>query len=165
MKYFTSKWLNDPNMTAEESDAIVNSYWNSINDISHSFSAPVHELAFNTNLHDAIIFKMILHKAISYLEIHVVSGDLQVGYNEVCLKYYGVTIIQSMGNRLSSIFRDDVEILYDEIALEDNLYSHSLIFSNKKELEIVFKELEVSKKNKTTGTIKSTDRLFQVIEK
>lgn len=146
MKYFTNKWF-DENTSDDELNTIRDSYWESIKKISNKFSNQLFTLAFNTNLHDGIIFKVIIWESNSTIDLLIRIGDLQNGYEDLQIKYFNAAIDKSIEVMLKDIINDeDLEILYDEISIKGKDFAHSFLFSNHNEIAIVFSSLEITKK-------------------
>jgi len=146
MKYFTNKWF-DENTSDDELDAIRNSYWDSLKKTSNKFSNHLNNLAFNTNLHDGIIYRIILDKKNSKLDLFIRIGDLQDGYEDLQIKYQNFSLDKLSKNMLKDIIdKKDLEILYDELSLKNGGFLHNLLFSNHKEIKIFFSSIEISKK-------------------
>jgi hypothetical protein len=77
------------------------------------------------------------------LSIEGIFGDLQVGYFNLKLRYLNTYKLEE--DILYSVFRDQkVEILSDEIELiSKDFYSHRMLFSTNKEIEITFSDMEI----------------------
>lgn len=146
MKYFTNKWF-DVDTSDDELNTIRDSYWESLRKISNKFSNQIFDLAFNTNLHDGIIYKIISDRNNSTMDLFIRIGDLQSGYEDLEIKYLNISFNNLSDNILKDIIdNEDFEILYDEISLKGKDFLHCILFENHKEIELLFGSLEIFKK-------------------
>ena len=76
-------------------------------------------------------------------ELEGIFGDLDYGYFNLILKYYHIRSFNE--ELLKGLFENNkLEILSHEIESQgNNKYAHKIIFDNGKELEVVFKNLEL----------------------
>ncbi|MBU4510158.1 hypothetical protein KJ830_03815 [bacterium] len=142
MKYFTKEWcfgeLKDTKM-----DKINENYQKYIAGIYLKLPVALKMLVKNLFLHDGLIRNIVYFRSQKILEINGIFGDLQFGYYNLKIKYYGINEINT--KILKMIFNDKkVEILKDEIEmLNSQQYSHRIIFSIGEEIEILFKDLSI----------------------
>ncbi len=142
MKYFTEDWCFGK-LDDQEWETIERNYHSYIESIYDSLPVTLKILVKNLNLHDGIIKKISFLKKENAFELEGVFGDLGFGYFGLTLKYNDVIPLNEA--LLKSTFEDKrLEILSNEIEiLDENKYSHKIIFDNGKEFEIKFKNLEL----------------------
>lgn len=153
MKYFTKDWcfgdLDDDNI-----QEVKKNYWEYINHIKDSLPFALKLLASNMNLHDGIISKASCSSEKKSLRIEGIFGDLQTGYFKLKIEYLNIS--EPDINDLKTIFEGrTIEIISDEIELvSQRLFSHRLLFSTKKEIEIRFSDIEIKINSASTESYK-----------
>ena len=92
-----------------------------------------------------------------------IFGDLQTGYFFLEIRYLGVSVLSE--EILRSIFKDQVlEILSDEIEFfSENHFSHKMLFSSKKEIDVQFKDIQILIRNATSKDYRKYPSQFEVI--
>lgn len=146
MKYFTKKWCFG-DLTEKAIQDRVDAYKTYIDKIYDELPFVLKVLSKEINLHDGIIKKITLNKDSSILNMIGIFGDAQVGYFVLNIKYVNVSNLNEK-NLGSTVNTKNLLILSDEIEkIEGNLYSHRMIFSSKRELEINFEKIEIKIQN------------------
>ena len=154
MKYFTEDWCFS-NLDDNEIEENLKSYRNYICNIYNKLPFVLKILAKGINLHDGKITSVAFIKKKKILNLNGIFGDLEVGYFLLKISYlYSCNIDASL---LSHFFENqEVEILSDEIEmLEEKLFSHRMLFSNRKYIEIQFKDIEIAIQNESCQNYKS----------
>lgn len=147
MKYFTKDWCFS-NLNDEEIENSLINYDKYINTIYNRLPVTLKLITKNINLHDGRIKKFILYKDQKILILEGVFGDLEVGYFSLEFKYRNACV-SDMDNLMSIFNNQRVEILRDELEiLSNNYYSHKMIFSMKKEIDVIFEDVSIHLENK-----------------
>ena len=139
MKYFSQSWH-----AGDLSDSAVESareaYWECILELVPRLPPDVRELATSTNLHDALIRRVLFDRDRSILVVELRAGDNQNGYVDVDLRYEELSVPPIVIERLAAIADDPTsELLYDEVDERiANVYVHRLLFWPYREVELVF---------------------------
>lgn len=143
MKYFTKEWCFS-NLDDREIKKRWNAYKKYIDGIYERLPYVLKILARHLNLHDGRVKNVNFYKNKSVLNINGVFGDQQVGYFFLDIKYFDVSNLND--NKIKSIFNSiKVEVLSDEIEfLTENLFSHRILFSTKQDIDIQFRDVEIS---------------------
>jgi len=139
MKYFTRSWANgEP--SDEECEQVRCAYWAHVDGLIGRLPGAVAELATVVNLHDALIRRVTVDVAAQGLRVELRCGDLQRGYFDADLRYWGVPLEETDLVTLEDRARDPgTEVLYDEVDVsEDGQLSHRFLFWPDGELEIRF---------------------------
>lgn len=163
MKYFTREWCHG-NVSEEESDRIVESYWSHIDRISERLPDKLVVLAKEVSLHDGLIRRIYLDSSSKHLELDLVCGDLQVGYFDLELKYEGLEIEDYFPTLLDAIFKHTkIEVCHDEVDIDNsNRIVHRTIFYPEYEIELVTDSLTYSKVPREEREVAPGDRCLLI---
>ena len=142
MKYFTRGWHNG-DLDDRTTEDVAQEYRKEIEDLSRTMSPAVRRLAMETDLHDAIIERVVLNEASRKLTMYLVAGDLQIGYNGVQIAYEDVRIDRCDVDVLEQRANDRCTcILSQEIGRShDGHYIHKLLFWPEGEVSVSFRDL------------------------
>ncbi len=163
MKYFTREWCSG-GLSDEENDRIWEDYKKYIKDIYWKLPFVLKILTNDISLHDGIIKKTYFYVKEGVLEFSGIFGDLQIGYFGLNIKYFDVYKMDTAFLK-SLFYKEKAEILYDEIEiLPDNKYSHKLIFTNGKEMEIIFNDIELKITNEIPANYKKESSILEVLD-
>jgi len=146
MKYFTKDWCFSK-LDDQEIQNRLKSYRDYIQDVYKKLPAVLRMLVEHINLHDGKIALVVFNSEKKELLIRGVFGDLEVGYFFLSIKY--LMVLNLDFNLLNSIFiSDKLDVLSDEIEyLGDSYFSHRMLFSIKKDIDIQFKDIELEIQN------------------
>lgn len=146
MKYFTKDWCFSK-LDDQEIENRLKSYRDYIQDVYKKLPTVLRMLVEHINLHDGKIALVVFNSEKKELLIRGVFGDLEVGYFFVSIKY--LMVLNLDFNLLNSIFiSDKLDVLSDEIEyLGDSYFSHRMLFSIKKDIDIQFKDIELEIQN------------------
>lgn len=117
-------------------------------------------LSKHINLHDGILQQIVYNHTQNSLAMKCVCGDLQIGYFLIKIKYLGLDGPKE--EELLSVFDGRcIEILMDEIEiLENQSYSHKMIFNTRSEIDIIFRKVEIDvRDSSSTGYKKKPCRV------
>ena len=146
MKYFTRDWC-EGKLGENEENKIIKKYDNYMLSIQSELPFVLKILTDKINLHDAFIKKAILNNYDKIFIMYLIGGDNQVGYFFLNIKYFNISKVNST-NIKKLFYHKKIEVLYDEIErLSENLFSHRLIFDQEGEIEIIFKNIEITISN------------------
>ncbi len=146
MKYFTKDWCFSK-LDDQEIENRLKSYRDYIQDVYKKLPTVLRMLVEHINLHDGKIALVVFNSEKKELLIRGVFGDLEVGYFFLSIKY--LMVLNLDFNLLNSIFiSDKLDVLSDEIEyLGDSYFSHRMLFSIKKDIDIQFKDIELEIQN------------------
>jgi hypothetical protein len=146
MNFFTKEWCFG-DLDTKKSEDILKKYRSYIRDIQFKISFPLRVMATNLNLHDGILNKVCFSLERRVLILQGIFGDLQTKYFFLKIKYKNISDLNS--DDLINVFQNQVaEILMDEIeVVSDTIFSHKIIFSSKKEIDLRFEDVEISIRN------------------
>ncbi len=146
MKYFTREWIQGELSDEDHAGAIAR-YWEYIDQIKMILPANLQILAANVNLHDGLFTSVLLNSRESLLQISFITGDLQVGYEDLILHYSDIDLeLLNVGLLEELANSPDTEVLYDEVDVAgDGLYEHRLAFWPEGELAIRFNSLSIQR--------------------
>lgn len=142
MKYFTEEWCFG-RIKESEIKTISKSYLAYLEGIYEKLPFPIKLLSRQISLHDGILEEIQYNEKNATLTLKGSFGDLQVGFFFLRLQYSGVSDLNL--NALSALCKEKkLEILNDEIELlSGDRYSHRIFFAVKREIEILFHELDI----------------------
>lgn len=161
MKYFTKEWCFS-DLDDHEIEKRLTSYRNYISNIYKNLPFALKLLAKNINLHDGRLMKVSFIQDENLLLLNGIFGDLQNGYYFLEIKYVSISGLNT--EELTSIFKDqEIVILSDEIEFfSDNFFSHKMLFSTKKDINIQFKDIQIVIRNATPKDYKKSCCLFEI---
>ncbi len=151
------RWLTRETFTGglsdEEDDERGRRWWEarqSIRPLLHSGA----ERLIDVNVHDGIIDSLSQVEP-DLVELRVLIGDLQVGYEWLHARYEGATlnVLEPGFGQAGTAF----EMLRDELAIQDGSFVHSVITWPHGEFDIVFTAVELAF---TPGCGRDRDALF-----
>jgi hypothetical protein len=144
MKYLTKAWRSG-SLPDSEVDRLRNNYWEYIEKNKNSFPTGIRLLATEINLHDGQFTSVVVNQSAKTLNMSLVVGDLQVGYEDLELKYSIVDFTRLSIDALRFLANSEqTEFLYDEIEnLGNGNYEHRISFWPDSELSIQFKAVEI----------------------
>jgi hypothetical protein len=162
MKYFTKDWCFSK-LDDQEIEQRLKSYRDYIQEIYIKLPFVLKLLVRNINLHDGKLEVVSFIPDKKALIIKGVFGDLELGYSVLEIKYLMVSNVNV--DLLISIFKNqEIEILSDEIEiLTEHLFSHRILFSTQKDIDIQFKDIEIKVQNSTPKNYKKLCCQFKVI--
>ena len=148
MKYFTQDWC-DGKLNDMETEQKLRFYRGYIQKIYEKLPFTLKILSQSVNLHDGRLKSVVFDSGKNKLLIKGVFGDLATGYFVLEVKYLQVVSVNI--KLLVNIFKNKkIEILSDEIEmLSDAMFSHRILFSLNKCIEIKFKDIELKIKTAT----------------
>ncbi len=164
MKYFTKEWVNG-NLSDEECDCIRKEYLSYMNRVKESLPLSVRSLATEINIHDGLFTSVIMDTQNILLKLELLIGDLQVGYEDLTLKYSDVDFSLLDTSLLETLANSsETEALYDEVEdVGNGLYQHRIIFWPGGHLCIQFKNLEVQRVPRKDREIAKNNKVFKKI--
>jgi hypothetical protein len=149
MKFFTEKWASGE-LTEKEAQQVPKRYEKHLEGIVPKLAFSVRALAFGISLHDGLIQN--IQKRGSNLEITIIVGDLQSGYQTLKLIYFSGKLLASKEIQKTLKKKSAVEIIYDEIDLGPKTgFIHRMLTSALRHFEIQFSDLSISVKPRKNG--------------
>ncbi|MHB9134673.1 MAG: hypothetical protein ACYDBB_26675 [Armatimonadota bacterium] len=148
MRFFTREFVAGE-LTDAEVDSICISYQRHIDAIVNIIPVEIAELA-QTSLHDGLLCRAVVKPNANELLLSLRCGDLQIGYYDIDIHYYGVVVDTQLLEVLSRRARDrHTEILAGEIDIKaDGRFVHRLIFWPDDEVEIVFSSIHLVRQSR-----------------
>lgn len=145
MKYFTKEWYYLKE--GEESKKIMEAYRTYIDKVYDQLPLILQLFARTISLHDGILEEVLFVKDGNILTFKAMIPTWTTWYFKIEIIYTGISNL-SIG-KLNSFFKNKIaEILYNEVEILPNeQYSHRIFFGSKKDLEIIFKDIEISIQN------------------
>ncbi len=154
MKFFTPAWHSGA-LDSVGPDTAFEDYRRHLAPLLPHLPPDVQTLA-NTNLHDGLLF--YLASGADSLEMTLRCGDLQVGYFDLVLNYFGVVSSAEFTEMLAEIAPVThrraakhntrcSEALYNEIDMDGEWIIHRILFiagNNYQEMTVRFKDLVLS---------------------
>lgn len=162
MKYFTKEWcFSDQN--DEEIEYRATSYKEYINKIYKDLPFVLKILSKNVNFYDARINNITLFSDQDVLILNGVFCDIQSGYYFLDIQYRNTSSLNIQN--LTDVFNcKKLEILSDEIELiSEKNFSHRIIFTSKKEIEIAFEDVQISLRNATSNDYKNSCLKLEIL--
>jgi hypothetical protein len=148
MKYFTRGWSSGE-FDDETSDQMRAAYWDRVKSLRPSMPASIKKLATATELHDAVIDRILWdpRKHNLTMELVLCRGCNPSGGLGVSIHYRGVQIGDHYIDILAERARDRrTTILYDEVDLEKiGPWVHRMLFWPVGEISIWFSSLKLSR--------------------
>lgn len=146
MKYFTEAWRSGDLPDAEVA-RLQEEYLEYIEQNKSSFPPSIRLLATEVNLHDGLFTAVRVDQAANTISMSVIIGDLQAGYEDLDVKYFGVDFARLSIDYLRLLATsDETEFLYDEIEdLGNGNYEHRISFWPDNELSIQFRAAEIGR--------------------
>lgn len=162
MKYFTNEWCSS-DLNDEEIENRATSYKEYINKIYKDLPFVLKILSKNVNFHDGRINKITLFSNQGILILNGVFGDIQSGHYFLEIQYRNTSSLNIQN--LTDVFNcKKLEILSDEFELiSENSFSHRIIFSSKKEIDITFQDIQISLRNATSNDFKNSCLKLEVL--
>ena len=142
MQFFTREWLSG-GLTDTKFEATIPAYEAHLDRILPLVPGTVQALARGVNLHDGLIRTVNVQTKRRTLRLALRCGDLQAGYFDIDLVYWGVDWAASNLRELGSIARNArTEVRYDEVDADatsgETRAIHRIIFEPRGEIGIVF---------------------------
>jgi hypothetical protein len=142
MKFFTRGWV-DGDMTDEEADAVVRSYWRQIEALN--LPPSVRDLA-DLNPHDAYILDVEHEPRSQTLRLRLRCGDLEIGYFDAVLDFSDVRIEAAHLALLVESRRPEAEVLYDEVdRVDGRVFEYRLLLHPEGEVAMRFGDVAVTR--------------------
>lgn len=162
MKYFTKEWCFSK-LDDQEIEQRLKSYRTYIQGVYKRLPFVLKIFVQNINLHDGRLEIVSFNQDKKKLMLRGVFGDLESGYSILEIKYLNVSDLNL--DLLGPIFKNqEIEILSDEIeVLAENLFSHRILFSTQKDIDILFEDIELKVQNATPANYKKLCCQFEVI--
>ncbi len=162
MKYFTKEWCFSK-LDDQEIEHRLKSYRDYIQDIYKKLPFVLKILVQNINLHDGKLEVVFFNKDEKILMLKGIFGDLESNYFILEIKYMSVCNLSV--DLLASVFKNqELEILSDEIEVfAENLFSHRILFSTQKDIDIQFEDIEVKIQSASPGNYKKLCCKFEII--
>jgi len=162
MKYFTKDWCLSK-LDDEEIERRLKSYREYIQEIYMKLPFALKLLVQNINLHDGKLEFVFFSPDEKKLTLRGIFGDLELNYFFLEIKYLMVSNLNI--DLLTHIFENKkLEILSDEIEmLTDNLFSHRILLSTQRDIEIQFEGIELKIQNALPENYKKLCCEFKVI--
>ncbi len=143
MKWFTREWTRGQLSDAED-DAVPALYAEHLDQIEDQLSAGARDLARNLNVHDGRVKGW--RQANKTIELDVVVGDLQAGYQRVLLTFEGSKLVRPTSLDDLGFGNLRTEILYDEVDVTDSgAFEYRLLVWPDGEIAIRFDSVVVTK--------------------
>lgn len=137
MLFFTPAWQHGDS----EEDAVA-AYETHLQAIGPKLPSRVLDFASTVSLHDGRIQRVCCGPG-SSLVMLLRCGDVQVGYYDLELTYYGLSLAKSDLRCLAGICAAlTEELLYDEFDLSGDMIVHRILFSSLREVSFVFREMD-----------------------
>ena len=147
MKWFTRDFVNGA-LDDEEWERRRSEYGHHLSSIRANLGHGAEELVTSVNLHDAQLQNWRFEKD-GTLQLRVLAGDLQVGYERVTLRYFDAKLVGATEEELRTWTRSNrpVEVIWDEVALapDDNYEHRFLLRLPDAEFGIAFSSVGVSR--------------------
>lgn len=139
MKYFTKEFCLG-NLTDEEFDKRLKEYKNHMSIIERKLPNNLKSFYYNINLHDGRITSIKYSYKKHDLELNCRIGDNNSGYSELNINYTLSNESKDYSKILNNLKKqkNNFEMLYDELDIKSNFYTHSIIFWPIMEIEIEF---------------------------
>ena len=155
------RWLDRDYLTASLSDEEAERRdvgWAAARDaMARSEVGAIGMLVGDIYLHDALI-ERLEQSAAGRVDLTVVGGDLQCGYERVALSYTEAAVVDDEAGTVPDLLRTGAEILYDEVHLLDgSRYEHSFILPDRGAFTVEFGQVEVAR---SAVAPKERDRLW-----
>ena len=146
MKYFTNEWCFS-RLDDDQIELAITRYNTYINQIYQTLPFVLKIMAKQINFHDGILSYACYAQDQNILILKGIFGDLQIGYFFLEIKY--IDTINLKPDLLNSIFdKQLIEILSDEISKDsEGIYAHKMLFSTNSEIDIQFKDVQISIQN------------------
>jgi hypothetical protein len=146
MKYFTKEWCFSK-LDDQEIEQRLKSYRDYIQVVYKKLPFALKLLVQSINLHDGRLQVVTFNPDDKILTIRGVFGDLEVNYFILEMKYLMVSSLDL--DSLMYVFKNqELEILSDEIeVLEKKMFSHRILFSTQRDIDIQFQDIELTVKN------------------
>jgi hypothetical protein len=162
MKYFTKDWCFSK-LADQEIEQRSKSYRDYIQGIYKKLPFVLKLLTHNINLHDGKLEIFYFMRDKKQLIIKGIFGDIELNYFMLEIKYSNVFNLDA--GLLKPIFQNqEIEILSDEIEiLSENLFSHRMLFSTQKDIDIQFEEIELKIQNTNPKNYKKVLCQFKTI--
>jgi hypothetical protein len=162
MKYLTKEWCFSK-LDDHEIEQRLKSYRNYIQGIYKKLPFVLKLLAQNINLHDGRLKTVSFSQNKRTLIIKGVFGDLDSNYFILEIKYLRVFNINL--DLIRTFFENqEIEVLSDEIEfLSENLFSHRMLFSTQKDIDIQFEDIEMKIENTIPENYKNIHCHFKAI--
>lgn len=91
MKFFSRQWC-DGSLSDEEAESVPAAYRAHVDALLPSMPATVRALADGVNIHDGLLQVIVFDRGRRSLSVMMRCGDLQVGYFDLEIIYYGVRL-------------------------------------------------------------------------
>lgn len=161
MKYFTKEWCFSK-LDDDEIEQRLQSYRNYIESIYKQLPFVLKLLVQSINLHDGRLKVVSFSPEKKKLVIRGVFGDLESNYFILEIKYLMVSNV-SIDSLLCIFKNQELEILSDEIeVLAKNLFSHRILFSTQKDIDIQFQDIELTVQNTSPESYKKLCCEFKI---
>ncbi len=162
MKYFTKKWCLGE-LEDWELNKIMDNYHQYIEEIYPKLPVTLKLMVRSISLHDGFITSAKFLENEEALQIDGVFGDLSFGYFNLRIKYYNIIKINK--NILKQLFENTkLEVLSDEVKiLASEQYSHRIVFSTGKEIEVIFKNLLLEIGNEVSENFRNNRCTLKII--
>ena len=117
MKWFTREWTRGQ-LSDAEADAVPALYAEHLDHIEAQLSVGALDLARNLNVHDGRVKGW--RQANKTIELDVVAGELQAGYQRILLTFEGSKLVHPTSLDDLDFANPRTEILYDEVDVTDS---------------------------------------------
>lgn len=142
MKYFTQDWC-DSKLSDSSIEKIQEKYWKYIESVFREFPYTIKILSRWVCFHDGFVKNININKRAKTIKMNCLLGDLQSGYFLLSAKYSEADLLSDFS--IKSLDNNNIEVLSNEFELLSNeKYSHKILFSNRKEIEITFSKVVFS---------------------
>jgi hypothetical protein len=127
MRYFTRE-LCDGDLPDDVYESRFTDYEQYLRFNLERMPESIRRLATEVPLHDAKVIALEYRTADVVVDLRLRSGDLQQGYFDVHLIYRDVSWFEAMPSMDVVVKGNETELLYDEVAILDTEFQHSMIF-------------------------------------
>ncbi|WP_394834440.1 DUF4085 domain-containing protein [Pendulispora rubella] len=143
MRYFTRGWANGE-LTDDAHALVCDAYAARLEQIVFRFPSSMARLHQETSLHDALIESVRWKPSAAELQLRLVAGTSEIGYQTVSLTYRGAMLGRPRIASLRNAANDrEACVLYQELDIaDDGTFAHRLLFWPNEEVTIEFRELE-----------------------
>jgi hypothetical protein len=149
MKWFTREWATGE-LSDQEWERVPVLYDAHLALISDRLSPDALALASAVNIHDGHV-KKSRHSGTT-IELQLVVGDLQSGYQWVVLLFVGASLLDPASLDELHLDAAHTELLYDEIDLaDDGLFDYRVLVWPRGELAIRFSAVTISTRTATAS--------------
>ncbi|TSC32341.1 hypothetical protein FOF48_09865 [Corallococcus sp. Z5C101001] len=147
MKWFTRGWY-DGDLSEEEEEGVRAAYSLHLEELAPRLREGAEVLVASVNLHDGQVRDWTVPSE-GAIELRVLIGDRQVGYEFLTLRYLDAELIRAPKSDFSvlELMRQGAELLYDEVDIaDDGRFEHRVLCWPDAEFGVRFRAVDVSRR-------------------